>query len=74
MSTIPSPSIESKIIKIRIQSRFRVEQTDSNAFDVCIPVGNQSILNKEIIERLNLSDREIEDAEYEVLRSIAIIR
>lgn len=55
--------------------RFPVHQVAEQTVAVEIPMGGDiPIINKEFAKAFNLSDAEQDEAETEVLRSIAIIR
>jgi hypothetical protein len=71
---VANGTITRNIRVIQMTSRWPIKQVSDTSFDVEIPVGNTPLLNPNAVSMLKLSDREIEEAEYEVLRAIAIIR
>lgn len=70
--SVVSGGAEYRVIQVR--TRWEAVQVGPNSFDVRIPVGNAPLLNPSWVEEARLSDREIEEAEYEVLRAVAVIR
>ncbi len=59
---------------IQFHTRWPLKQVGPNSFDIQVPDGGEPILNPKLVESLRLSDREIEDAEYEAIRALAVIR
>lgn len=58
----------------RFQFRWPVKQTGPNSVEMIVPRGQgPTILNPDFCEAQKLSDAEVDRAEDEVLRAIAII-
>jgi len=60
---------------IQYSFRWPVKQLAEKQIEVQIPIGDgPPVLDQRFIQAHKLSDREIDEAEYGVLESIAIIR
>ncbi len=61
---------------VTFRTRWPVRQAEDKKIEVLIEFGPNGVvpLNPDFIAQQKLSDAEIDEAEYEVLKSIAIIR
>lgn len=59
--------------KLLISFRWEAKQIGSDQVEVLVPEGPNQLLNPQAVKELNLTDGELEKAEYAALKAIAVL-